>query len=59
MGKPDFEEGYEAFQVDDVVIYVARHLLNEHVKHNILLINLEGYGRFQFRLPDEDMNNKE
>ncbi|MDW7678196.1 MAG: hypothetical protein SCK57_11090 [Bacillota bacterium] len=45
--------------MEDVIIYVARHLLDEHVKQNVLLINLEGYGRFQFHLPDKDFNTNE
>jgi len=54
MGKPEFEENYEVFQVEDVVIYVARHLLSEYVKNNEMLINLEGYGRFHFYLQDHE-----
>jgi len=53
MGKPEFKDTYETFLVEDVEIHIARHLLKSHLKNNTLLINLEGYGRFPFRILKE------
>jgi hypothetical protein len=55
MGKPKYEENYEVFQVDDVMIYVNRSLLKAYVKDKVMLINLEGYGRFPFHLLDQEL----
>lgn len=50
MGKPEFQDTYETFLVEDVEIHIAKHLLESQLKNNSMLINLEGYGRFEFRI---------
>ncbi len=39
MRKPEFQDTYETFLVDDVEIHIAKHLLESHLKNNSMLIN--------------------
>jgi len=46
MGKPENEEDFEKFIVDDIVIYIDKGVFREYIKDNKLLITIEGYGRY-------------
>lgn len=48
MGKPDNMDGYEEFQVEEITMYIAKDVLENNLKNNILHIYIEGYGRYQF-----------
>ncbi|HYE11619.1 MAG TPA: hypothetical protein VEF53_15755 [Patescibacteria group bacterium] len=50
MGKPESTEEFEAFAVEDIVLYVASDVLEKNLKKNILHIYVEGYGRYEMKI---------
>jgi hypothetical protein len=46
MGKPECTDSFEAFVIEDAIIYVAKDVLERNLKKNILYIYIEGYGRY-------------
>ena len=50
LGKPDDIESYEEFGAEDITVYVDRKILEEYLKDNVLYINIEGYGKYIFKI---------
>jgi hypothetical protein len=50
MGKPECTDSFEAFNVEDAIIYVARDVLEKNLKKNLLYIYIEGYGRYTMEI---------
>lgn len=46
MGKPESVDDFEAFVIDDVILYISKNVLENNLKNNILNIYIEGYGRY-------------
>jgi hypothetical protein len=47
MGAPEHEEEYERLRADDLVIYLAKHIIEKlHPEQRRLLVAVAGYGRF-------------
>ncbi|SHK12706.1 hypothetical protein SAMN02745975_03706 [Geosporobacter subterraneus DSM 17957] len=38
-------------------LYVEKGILKDYVQKNVLLINIEGYGRYQLYIDDDRKNN--
>lgn len=55
MGKPESTDSYEEFSVENIRIYILKSILLEYVKKNVLIINIEGYGRFRFNIIQDEI----
>lgn len=52
MGKPESLENYTVFVTGDVKFYIDNSVLEKYLNENMLLINIEGYGRHQFEIEE-------
>jgi hypothetical protein len=50
MGIPEYVEDFEAFIVDDIILYIAKNVLEKNLKNNLLNIYVEGYGRYEVEI---------
>lgn len=51
MGKPEKQEDFVMFLVQDVIFYIDKAVLENYIKDdNKFLINIEGYGRHWFEI---------
>ena len=50
MGKPVSIEDFEAFDVEDIILYIAKDVLEKNLKNNNLNIYIEGYGRYEMKI---------
>ena len=50
MGKPEDTEGFEAFEADDVTLYIAKNVLEEELKGDSLSFYVEGYGKYELKV---------
>ena len=58
MGEPDHLDSFELFEIEDIKLYVEKGILEDYVQKNILLINIEGCGRYQLYIDDESETRK-
>ncbi|MDF2591452.1 MAG: hypothetical protein K0S75_918 [Clostridia bacterium] len=50
MGIPEHVEDFEAFIVEDIILYIANNVLEKNLKNNLLNIYIEGYGRYEVEI---------
>lgn len=50
MGKPASTEDFEAFAIEEVILYIAEDVLEKNLKNNLLNIYIEGYGRYEMEI---------
>ncbi len=50
MGQPEDMMKFETFKVEDIQVHIHRNVLLEYLKENKLLINIEGYGKYNFEI---------
>lgn len=50
MGKPECIEDFEAFEVEDIVLYINKSVMANNLKNNLLDIYIEGYGRYKVEI---------
>lgn len=53
MGEPANLENFEVLEIEDIKLYVEKGILENYVQNNVLLINIEGYGRYQLYITEE------
>lgn len=58
MGEPKNLESFELFEIEDVKLYIEKTILEDYVQNNVLLINIEGFGRYQLYIANETDYNK-
>lgn len=52
MGKPEDTEGFEAFEVNAITLYISKAVMEEEMKGNSLAFYLEGYGKYIMEILD-------
>lgn len=50
MGIPKEIENFEAFEANDITVYVAKDILQTEVKENSLDFYIEGYGKHKLNI---------
>lgn len=55
MGKPEKQENFIMFLVQDIIFYIDKAILENYLKGNKFLINIEGYGRHSFEIENSDI----
>ncbi|AOT69238.1 hypothetical protein [Geosporobacter ferrireducens] len=57
MGEPENQENFEVFEIEDVKLYIEKSILEDYVQKNVLLINIEGAGRYPLYITNEAESN--
>lgn len=52
MGKPDNSADFEAFEVNDITLYISKAVIEVEMKGNSLAFYLEGYGKYIMEILD-------
>lgn len=52
IGKPDDLKCFDEFVNEDVHLFIDKDVLSQYSRNHLLLINIEGYGRYRFEYKD-------
>ena len=53
MGEPEQLDRFDVFEIEEIKLYVEKEIIDNYVHKNVLLINIEGYGRYQLYIDDK------